>query len=216
MVALAAAYAASCSLLDFETPSDSNLLFSKEVSIDNSAPVSKIDFSDVSGSVSVHIDNLTNKSVYLVKYAATGVPARQTGYAVSNEYSAQAPLAAASERSAASGVFAAGDGSPAVRYDHLGAQRFNASPPPALSGGASRVSAEETPAIRKVYTEDGSTGRFWVEADSSGNSWMQESATLRAKGEHAAVWVADRNFTQSASASTATSTSFIAVSTLPL
>ncbi|MDR0556523.1 MAG: hypothetical protein LBG43_01430 [Treponema sp.] len=199
IVALAASYAASCDLLDFEAPPDSNLPSSKEMSIDNSAPVSEVDFSGVSGSVSVRINNLENKSVYLVKYAAARVPAGQTGYAVFNEYSAQ-PLAAAvsPERSAASGVFTAGDGSVGVRYDHLAAQRFNGNPPPAFSGGASRVAAENAQAIRKVYTEDGSTGRFWVEADSSGK-WIQTPAVLRAESKYAAVWVADENFTQSAS-----------------
>ncbi|MDR1220030.1 MAG: hypothetical protein LBK73_10560 [Treponema sp.] len=198
IVALVAAYVASCSILDFETPPDSNLSSDKEMSIDNSTPVSEIDFSDVSGSVSVRIDNLENKSVYLVKYAAARVPAGQTGYAVSNEYSAR-PSEASQGRSAASGVFAAGDGSEGVRYDHLAAQQFNGNPPPALSNGASRVAAEDAPVAFKVYTKDGSTGQFWVE-DTSGK-WVQKSAVLQAASEYAVVWVADENFTQSASAS---------------
>ncbi|MDR0707250.1 MAG: hypothetical protein LBF60_05160 [Treponema sp.] len=197
--AFAAALVASCSFFDFETPVDSTLPPDKEIAIDGNTPVSKIDFSDVSGSVSISIDSLTNKSVYLVKYAAASAAAGQTGSAVANEYSAQ-PSAASPERSAASGVFTAGDGSASVRYDHLAAQRFNRSPPPE-SGGGVRAAAEEARAAYKVYTEDGLTGQFWVEAGSSGNSWIRESAVLRAASEHAAVWVADKNFTQTESAS---------------
>jgi hypothetical protein len=198
-VAFAAAHAASCSFFDFDPPPDSDLSPDKEISIGGGAPVSKIDFSDVSGSVSARIDNLTNKSVYLVKYAAASATAGQTGSAAANEYAAQLSAASA-ERSAASGAFTAGDGAAGVRYDHPAAQRFNANPPPA-SGGAARFSAEEARAASKVYTEDGSTGRFWVETGSSGNSWVPKSAALRATSEHAAVWVADENFTLSASAS---------------
>jgi hypothetical protein len=204
MGAFVVAQVASCSFFNFETPTDSDLPPDKEIAIEGSVSVSKIDFSDVAGSVSARIDNLTSKSVYLVKYAAASARAEQTGSArtmsmqtpsaVSNEYSKQPP-AASSGRGAASGVFTAGDGSTSVRYDHLAAQKFNRNPPPE-SGGASRVAAEEAYIARKVYTEDSLTGRFWVEGGSSGNAWIQISATLQAASEHAAVWVADENFTQ--------------------
>ncbi|MDR2446543.1 MAG: hypothetical protein LBD58_04540 [Treponema sp.] len=198
--ALVAALVASCSFFDFDVQPDPASPPDKEISIGGDTPVSKIDFSDVSGSVSVSIDNLANKSVYLVKYATASATAGQTGSAVANEYSAR-PSEASPERSAASGVFTAGDGSASVRYDHLAAQIFNRNPPPESGAAASRASAEEARAAYKVYTEDGLTGQFWVEDGSSGSSWIQKSAVLRAESEHAAVWVADENFTQSASAS---------------
>ncbi|MDR2782437.1 MAG: hypothetical protein LBB48_01095 [Treponema sp.] len=196
LTSLAATYIASCSLFDPDPP-DSVLSPNKKIVIDSGVPVSAIDFSDVSSSVSARINNLTNKSVYLVKYAGASAAATQTGYAVSSEYPAQ-PLAVASGQGAASAVFTAEDGSAGVRYDPLAAQRFNRNPPPPPEGGgASRAPTEKTRIARKVYTENGSAGLFWVEVDSSGN-WGLKPATLWAQSEHAAVWVAEDNFTETA------------------
>jgi hypothetical protein len=170
----------------------------KEITVSGTNPVSTLDFSGVSQSITVHLTNLNNQSVYLVKYAAAFAAAQHTGYAVPGATAAQRRTIPQQE--SLSGVFTASDGSTGARYDHLAAQQFNHDPPP-ISAASRAVTGEKR--ASKAYTEDGTTGRFWVEPGASGESaWIQKRATLRATGEHAAVWVADENFTAAASSDT--------------
>jgi hypothetical protein len=191
-VCVAAGAAACFSACSFPFMPDSTLPAAKEITVSGANPVSYIDFSDVSQSITVHLKDLKNQSVYLVKYAAVSATAKNTGYAVSSGVSAQRQTV----QEAISGVFTAADGSTGIRYDHLAAQQFNHNPPP--PSAVSRTVTGERRAS-KVYTENGTAGRFWVESDSTGKGWEQKPATLRATGSHTAVWVADENFTTAAS-----------------
>jgi hypothetical protein len=153
-------------------------------------------------------------SVFVVKVNNTGrlVPWEATGHVYDGPAASRVPVQpsrsgavspAPLPQAPVSGLFSGAGGETVVRYDHPGAQRFNANPPPLdreIPGGP-QLRSMSAPSFSVV---DVSQKSFWVDKGIAGGNyiWEQKTATLRADSTHAEVWVADESYNNGSSSST--------------
>ncbi|MDR1215842.1 MAG: hypothetical protein LBK25_04085 [Treponema sp.] len=151
----------------------------------------KIDFGTDSGKT-IKLPKLDNNTVYLVKVNRSGaaVKAQDTGGHIRTD----------GERSVLDPVFTEGAGhgetefalnnGTFIRTEHHPAQEFNHNPPPPSSSTRSL-----TPALAASTAQVGDVKPFWVQ--DKNEKWVQIRAALRATANHANVWVAAANFSNS-------------------
>lgn len=155
----------------------------------STSPFVKLDFAGAS-SKTITVKGAAGKQLFLVKSNASGTAVAATGAgAVSNVQGLSEPAAF---------EFSIGGEESVKRLEHAKAANFYKIRPnirdlPEAKSKASPVLYGDSTGAG--FTVGVSTKKFWVE--NAAGTWIQASATLRAIGRYAYVWVADANFDSS-------------------